>query len=153
MEDDAAIVAIGPASADVEPAPEAEQELVERLYGAFNRRDADAITELCDERLGFFPIGTAEEIGRDAPYIGPEGLREYLSDVEQAWDELLITPKVVERHGHSLLVRGRAYARSRALGIRDMPVAWIWDVDDGKFTRGEVFRDPEEAVRRLATAP
>lgn len=152
MEDDAAIIAVGPASADVGPAPEAEQELIERLYNAFNRRDAEAITELCDEQMGFFPIGTAEEIGRTAPYVGPEGLQEYLRDVERAWDELLITPKVVERHGHSLLVRGRAYARSRELGIRDMPVAWIWDLSDGKFSRGEVFRDPEEAVRRLATA-
>ena len=75
-----------------------------------------------------------------------------MKDVERAWDELLITPKVVERRGRSLLVRGRAYARSRQLGIRDMPVAWIWDVADAKFTRGEVFRDPEEAVRRLAAA-
>lgn len=152
MDDDAAIIAIGPASADVEPASEAEQELVERLYDAFNRRDAAAITELCDEQMGFFPIGTAEEVGREAPYTGPEGLHEYLDDVERAWDELLITPKTVERHGRSLLVRGRAYARARALGIRDMPVAWIWDFSDGKFTRGEVFRDPEEAVRRLAAA-
>jgi serine phosphatase RsbU (regulator of sigma subunit)/ketosteroid isomerase-like protein len=152
MDDDAAIIAIGPASADVEPAPEAEREKVERLYEAFNQRDAEAIKELCDERMGFFPIGTAEEIGRDAPYTGPEGLHEYLNDVERAWDELKITPKVVERHGSSLLVRGRAYARSRALGIRDMPVAWIWDLADGKFTRGEVFRDPEEAVRRLSAS-
>jgi serine phosphatase RsbU (regulator of sigma subunit)/ketosteroid isomerase-like protein len=151
MEDDAAIIAVGPASADVEPPPEAEQEMIERLYGAFNRRDAEAITELCDEQMGFFPIGTAEEIGRTAPYVGPEGLQEYLRDIERAWDELLITPKVVERHGRSLLVRGRAYARSRELGIRDMPVAWIWDLSDRKFSRGEVFRDPEEAVQRLST--
>jgi serine phosphatase RsbU (regulator of sigma subunit)/ketosteroid isomerase-like protein len=152
LEDDAAIIAIAPASADVEPAPEHEQELVERLYNAFNRRDADEITAVCDERMGFFPIGTAEQVGRDAPYVGPEGLNEYMRDVERAWDELLIMPKVVESHGRSLLVRGRVYARSRPLGIRDMPVAWIWDLTDGKFTRGEVFRDPEEAVRRLAAA-
>jgi serine phosphatase RsbU (regulator of sigma subunit)/ketosteroid isomerase-like protein len=152
MDDDAAIIAVGPASADVTPAPEAEREQVDRLYEAFNRRDAEAIRELCDERMGFFPIGTAEEIGRDPPYTGPEGLHEYLNDVERAWDELQITPKVVERHGQALLVRGRAYARSRALGIRDMPVAWIWDLADGKFTRGEVFRDPEEAVRRLSAS-
>jgi serine phosphatase RsbU (regulator of sigma subunit)/ketosteroid isomerase-like protein len=151
MDDDAAIIAVGPASADVEPAPGAEQDLVERLYGAFNRRDGGEIVELCDERMDFFPVGTAEEIGRTAPYVGPEGLQEYLRDVERAWDELLITPKVVESHGRSLLVRGRAYARSRELGIRDMPVAWIWDLSDGKFSRGEVFRDPEEAIRRLAT--
>lgn len=153
LDDDAAIIAIAPGSADIEPAPEAEQELVERLYGAFNRRDLAEITAVCDEGMGFFPIGTAEAIGRDAPYVGPGGLQEYLRDVEQAWDELLITPKVVESHGRSLLVRGRVYARSRQLGIRDMPVAWIWEVADGNFIRGEVFRDPEEAVRRLAASP
>ncbi|HMI82112.1 MAG TPA: SpoIIE family protein phosphatase [Solirubrobacterales bacterium] len=152
LEDDAAIIAIAPASADVEPAPAAERELVERLYTAFNRRDPEEIAAVCDEKMGFFPIGTAEEIGRDAPYIGPEGLQEYLRDVERAWDELLITPKVIERHDRSLLVRGRVYARSRPLGIRDVPVAWIWELGDGKFIRGEVFRDPEEAVRRLATS-
>ncbi|MGN6276871.1 MAG: SpoIIE family protein phosphatase [Solirubrobacterales bacterium] len=152
LEDDAAIVAIAPATADVEPAPEAERDLIERLYAAFNRRDQEEMVELCDERMGFFPVGTAEEVGRTAPYVGPAGLTEYLLDVDRAWDELLIDPKVVERHGRSLLVRGRVYARSRALGIRDMPVAWIWDVADGQFVRGEVFRDPEEAVRRLAAA-
>jgi serine phosphatase RsbU (regulator of sigma subunit)/ketosteroid isomerase-like protein len=152
LEDDAAIVAIAPATADVEPAPEEEQELVERLYAAFNRRDPAEIVELCDQAMEFFPIGTAEEIGRSGPYVGPAGLQEYLRDVERAWDELLITPKVVECRGGSLLVRGRVYARSRALGIRDVPVAWIWDLRDGAIVRGEVFPDPEEAVRRLAAA-
>jgi serine phosphatase RsbU (regulator of sigma subunit)/ketosteroid isomerase-like protein len=153
LDDDAAVIAIAPASADEAPASEAETELVERLYAAFNRRDPEEIVALCDERMEFFPVGTAEQIGRDAPYMGPEGLQEYLRDVERAWDELLITPKVVENHGGSLLVRGRVYARSRALGIRDMPVAWIWDLGDARFARGEVFRDPEEAVRRLAAPP
>jgi serine phosphatase RsbU (regulator of sigma subunit)/ketosteroid isomerase-like protein len=152
LEDDAAILAIAPASADVEPVPAEERELVERLYAAFNRRDHEEIVELCSEEMGFFPTGTAEQTGRTAPYVGPDGLREYLNDVESVWDELLITPKVAERRGGSLLVRGRVYARSRALGIRDVPVAWIWDLEDGCFIRGEVFPDPEDAIRRLATA-
>lgn len=152
LDDDAAIIAIAPASADVEPAPEADREMVERLYAAFNGRHPEEIVALCDDTMGFFPVGTAEQIGRTAPYVGPEGLREYMRDIEKAWDELLITPKVIESHGRSLLVRGRVYARSRALGIRDMPVAWIWDVEEGRFVRGEVFRDPEEAVQRLAAS-
>jgi serine phosphatase RsbU (regulator of sigma subunit)/ketosteroid isomerase-like protein len=152
LEDDAAILAIAPATADIAPAPERERELVERLYGAFNRRDLEEIVTLCDEGMDFFPVGTAEQIGRDAPYVGPAGLDEYLHDVEQAWDELLITPSVVEHHDGSLLVRGRAYARSRPLGIRDVPVAWIWDLEGDKFVRGEVFRDPEEALQRLAAS-
>jgi len=150
LDDDAAIIAVGPAASGSEPAPEADQALVERLYEAFNRRDPEEITALCSESMGFFPVGTAEALGRDAPYVGPAGLREYLDDVERVWEELRISPSVVERRGGSLLVRGRVYARSRELGIRDMPIAWIWDVADGRVTRGEVFIDPEQAVLRLA---
>jgi ketosteroid isomerase-like protein len=153
LDDDAAIVAIAPASAAIEPASEREQDLVERLYDGFNRRDSEAIVAVCDEGMEFFPVGTAEEVGRTAPYTGPRGLHEYLLDVDRAWDELLISPKVVESRGGSLLVRGRAYARSRHLGIRDVPVAWIWDLAGDRFVRGEVFRDPEEAVSRLAPGP
>jgi ketosteroid isomerase-like protein len=151
LDDDAAIVAIGPASPDGEPADGESRKLVGRLFEAFNRRDAGEIVEVCDEEMEFFPTGTAEKVGRSAPYVGPAGLREYLGDVERAWEELLITPSLVEWRGGSLLVRGRVYARSRELGIRDMPVAWIWDLAAGRFIRGEVFPDPEQAVLRLAT--
>jgi serine phosphatase RsbU (regulator of sigma subunit)/ketosteroid isomerase-like protein len=153
LDDDAAIIAIAPASLGIELAPERERELVERLFEAFNRRDPEEIVALCDQGMGFFPVGTAAELGRTAPYVGPDGLREYLRDVDRAWDELLISPKVVEKRGGSLLVRGRAYARSRHLGIRDVPVAWIWDLAGDRFVRGEVFRDLDEAAARLTTSP
>lgn len=123
--------------------------LVERLYDCFNRRDEACITAICDEGMEFFPVVTAEAIGREAPYTGPAGLHEYMEDVAQIWEELQITPSEVERRGDTLLVRGRVYARSRDLGIRDVPVAWIWEVRKDRFVRGEVFQDPEQAVARF----
>jgi ketosteroid isomerase-like protein len=125
------------------------RKLVERLFDAFNRRDADGIVELCDEEMEFFAV-TAEEVGRNTPYVGKEGLSTYLGDVATVWEDLLVTPKQVEQRGDSLLVQGRVYLRSRALGIRDMPTAWIWDLCDGRFIRGRVFVDPEEGVRRFS---
>jgi ketosteroid isomerase-like protein len=103
--------------------------------------------------MEFFPVVTAEAVGRDAPYVGPSGLRDYLADVSQVWEELQIVPSEVEARGETLLVRGRVYARSRELGIRDVPVAWIWQVRDGRFVRGEVFPDPEQAFARFAEIP
>jgi ketosteroid isomerase-like protein len=79
-------------------------------------------------------------------------LREYLADVERIWESLLITLGSVERQGNRLLASGRVYVRSRELGIRDMPVAWIWNVEDGLFVRGEVFVDPAEAAARFDRA-
>ena len=124
--------------------------LVERLYEAFNRRDPDDIAAVCDENMEFFPIVTAEAVGRAEPYVGPAGLHDYLADAGRVWEELLITPNQVEQRGDLLLVRGRVYARSRELGIRDMPVAWIWEVRDGRFVRGQVFPDLEHAFEHFS---
>jgi len=124
--------------------------LVERLFDCFNRRDEDCIAEICDEEMEFFPIVTAEAVGREAAYRGPAGLHQYLADVAEVWEELQITPNQVEEADGVLLVRGRVYARSRELGIRDMPIAWIWEVRGGRFVRGEVFPDPEQASARFA---
>jgi ketosteroid isomerase-like protein len=125
------------------------QELVERLFDAFNRRDETAIVDLCDDRMEFFAV-TAEEAGRTNPYVGKEGLNTYLEDVARTWEELLITPTRVEQRGDSLLVWGRVYLRSRALGIRDMPAAWIWELHEGHFIRGQAFVDPEDAMRSFS---
>lgn len=133
--------------------PESPLALVRRLYECFNLRDEGGIVELCDESMEFFPVATAEAIGRDAPYAGPAGLRDYLADVAQIWEELQVTPSEVEARGEVLLVCGRVYARSREFGIRDVPVAWIWHVRDGRVVRGEVFPDPEQAIARFAAIP
>jgi len=123
--------------------------LVRRLFQAFNQRDSGAIVELCSEQMEFVSV-TGGEAGRESPYRGRQGLRDYLADVEKVWEELLITPGRVERRGDRLLVVGRVYLRSRELGIRDMPAAWIWELEAGSFVRGEVFVDPERALDRFA---
>jgi ketosteroid isomerase-like protein len=125
--------------------------LIERLFNAFNQRDADAIVALCSEEMEFLAV-TGEEVGREVPYSGRDGLRQYLADVERIWEELLITPSTVESRDERLLVCGRVYVRSRELGIRDMPAAWIWHVREGLFTRGEVFADPAQAIAHFDRA-
>jgi serine phosphatase RsbU (regulator of sigma subunit)/ketosteroid isomerase-like protein len=152
LDDDAAILAIAPTVPAAEPASPANRELVERLFEAFNRRDIEEIVAVCDPALDFFPVGTAEAIGRTAPYVGPAGLRDYLGDVDRAWEELLVTPTAIEQHNGSLLVHGRVYVRSREHGIRDVPIAWVWEVVAGRFVRGEVFPDPDQALLRLAAS-
>lgn len=158
LDDDVAILSLSRAGSERAAAPgqlgrnspgravdDAYEALLARLFHAFNQRDAVSMVSLCAPEMEFFTV-TGGEAGHDAPYRGPDGLREYLADVERIWEALLITLGGVERRGSRLLASGRVYVRSRELGIRDMPVAWIWDVRDGLFVRGEVFADPFEAA-------
>jgi serine phosphatase RsbU (regulator of sigma subunit)/ketosteroid isomerase-like protein len=151
LDDDAAILAIARSSGTGAEGPGLEGVMVERLFDAFNRRDETGIAALCDEGMEFFPV-TARALGRVEPYVGPAGLQEYFEDIGRVWEELLILPKQVEADGSRLLVRGRVYLRNREFGIRDMPAAWIWDLADGRFVRGEVFADPEQAALGFVAA-
>jgi len=154
LEDDVAALALARAPADdgtvLVSDGSVEHELIERLYECFNQRDEAGIVELCDERMEFFPVVTAEVVGREAPYAGRSGLRDYLADVAGAWEELRIVPDRVEVRAGAALARGRVYARSRELGISDTPVAWIWEIRDERFIRGEVFPDPAQATASFA---
>jgi serine phosphatase RsbU (regulator of sigma subunit)/ketosteroid isomerase-like protein len=156
LEDDVAVLAITrepalPVDSTAAGEESVEQEMVRRLYECFDQRDEAGIVELCDDEMEFFPVVTAEAVGRgDAPYVGHAGLSDYLADVASAWEELRLAPDRVEVRGEHVLVRGRVYARSRELGINNAPVAWIWQIRDGRFVRGEVFPDPEQAVVSFA---
>jgi ketosteroid isomerase-like protein len=156
LEDDVAAMVISPdpKSDRAESADDmnsVERRMVERLYECFNRRDESSIVELCDESMEFFPVTTAEAVGRREPYRGRAGLRDYLLDVAQVWEELQIAADEIEVRGKRLLVRGRVYARSRAVGIRNVPVAWIWAIRAGRFVQGAVFPDPEQALTIFAS--
>lgn len=126
--------------------------LVGRLFDALNRRDGRALSAVCDEGLEFLSLADGA-FGRGAPYLGPAGLRDYVADVARSWEEVLMAPCEIECRGDVLLVHGRVYVRSHELGIRDMPVAWIWELRGGRFARGEVFPDPGEAGIRFAAVP
>ena len=120
-------------------------ELVESLFDAFNRRDVAALLALCDENV-VFHAATAEFAGRDAPYVGTDGMRAYFKDVGRLWEELLITHREIVPVEGGVVIFGRVFARGRQHGIRDLPVAWRWDLRDGRFVWGRVYLDPEQVL-------
>jgi ketosteroid isomerase-like protein len=123
--------------------------LVERLYDALDQRNEEEIAALCDERLEYVAIA-GDVFGSRATHVGPAGLSGYLRELAEIWEVIQLTPSEVDCRGDRVLVRGRVYVRNHELGIRDMPVAWIWELRDGRFVSGEAFADPEEAVMRFA---
>ncbi len=122
--------------------------LIERLFDAFNRRAGAEIAALCHEEVEFAPM-TGALAGRTTAYRGREGLVEYLGDVERVWEELLVTVHDTYVEGELILAAGRVYARSREIGLRDLPVTWHWRLKDGLFLYGRVFDDPAEALQAL----
>jgi ketosteroid isomerase-like protein len=124
------------------------EELVQRAYQAFSRRDLEALKEIADPRIEIHTV-TGMLAGREEPYRGLTGVVEYMRDVSQAWDEIEIT--AADFHSLSdtrILVFGRVRAR-RELAVIDAPNAWLWEVGEGRIRSARVFGDPEAARELL----
>ena len=123
-------------------------ELIPSLFEAFNARDEERLRDLTDPEF-VWDAPTAAMVGREGPYRGHDGLREYLDDVGTLWEEMRATPIQVRMRGEEVFVVGRLYARGSNLGIRDLPVAWSLKLHSRRFIYGEVHEDPRRAA--LAT--
>jgi len=120
-------------------------ELIPRLFLAFNARDEAELVELSDPEI-VWDAPTAALAGREGPYRGHAGLRDYIEDVGKLWDEMRATPIQVRMRGEDVFVVGRLYARGSELGIRDLPVAWSIRLRNRLFIYGEVHEDPRRAA-------
>jgi PAS domain S-box-containing protein len=131
-----------PAPADLQSPDLDSVTIVRRAFAAFAGRDLDTMLELCDPDVVLRPhASTAELTGRQAPYNGHEGLRDYARDISQVWKTLELTPTAFRAASQSVIVFGRADARS-GTEINTLYVLWVWQLRDGLITSVEVFQTP-----------
>jgi ketosteroid isomerase-like protein len=122
----------------------ANADLVEQVYSAFARRDADALCAAAHPDIEFHT--QTGDLAGTGPYVGHDGLRRYLVDAERLWGE--VRPEAREFHeldGDRVLAVGRVYAWGTGRVI-DAPVAWVWHVRDGLLDYGRVHQSTRAAL-------
>jgi ketosteroid isomerase-like protein len=127
------------------PSDERKHAVIRRAYQAFAARDVDALTQISHPEIEIRAVTGA--LARDGkPYVGIDGVAEYMSDVGQVWDELELLPaEFHDLDDERTLVFGRVRAR-RGSTLVDTPNAWLWRLRDGKVLSAEVYGDPEAAI-------
>jgi ketosteroid isomerase-like protein len=110
-----------------------EAAVVRGIYEAFARRDLEAAARLLHPACVLHLEGTARLIGRTEPYIGREGLREYFSDVDRVWEELVLHADDFRVIPGSVTVIGHITGRRDGVDVRRSSV-WIWKVAGGLAT-------------------
>jgi PAS domain S-box-containing protein len=114
--------------------------VVRRVFAGFAGRDIDTLLELCDPDIVLRPHSSTTELtGRQAPYRGYAGLRDYARDISQVWKTLELTPTAFRAAGNSVIVFGRANSRS-GTETNTTYVLWVWELRDGVVTSVEVFQ-------------
>jgi uncharacterized protein len=119
-------------------------EVVQAVFEAFAERDVEGVLAHAHSDIELRPV-TGEMAGREEPYRGHDGIREYFRDVASLWDELRIVPGEFRQHGDTILVTGRVSARSPARIVAGS-TGWIWRVANGLVTYARVYPSAADAM-------
>jgi ketosteroid isomerase-like protein len=124
--------------------------VVRQLLDAFVQRDGDRLAAVVAEDFVFEPLST--EVAPRGRYEGPEGMREYLRDVDEVWRQFDLRVTAIEETEGHVLVTGRIYARARTSSlVADDPVAFAWQVEGDRAVWGKVFLSESAARRAIAS--
>ena len=107
------------------------------FYDAFARRDVEAAIGCTSPHCELDFAGTARLAGRVGPYHGHDGLREYFTDVDRIWQELVLHAEDFRIIPGSVIVIGHITGRREGLDVRRSSV-WTWRVKDGRATSVKV---------------
>jgi ketosteroid isomerase-like protein len=118
-------------------------ETVGRAIAAINARDIDTYLTLCTENVELLmPMVGAE-------YLGADGVRRFLTDIEDAGPDFRIEVERVQAIGDSKAIAFvRISSTGRASGIVvGAESANIYDFIEGKISRVRIFLDRDEALK------
>jgi ketosteroid isomerase-like protein len=128
------------------PAPD-NVEVVRQILDAVACRDLSRMLALTDpdvELRSFFAIG------EQGAYRGHEALRQYVEDLDEAFDFLRPEPQGLLEFGDVVVGIGRIHYRGKESGLEtEASVGWMFKFRAGKLVRFRAFRDPEQALENV----
>jgi ketosteroid isomerase-like protein len=107
--------------------------VVQAVYAAFKVRDVEGVLRHLTPRCELHFEGTGRVLGRQHPYLGHAGAREYFDDVARAWEDLELHTDDFRLIPGSVIVIGHVTGRRRGELVRRASV-WTWQLQDGKVS-------------------
>jgi ketosteroid isomerase-like protein len=131
-------------------AMEEKAEVVHRAYDLMNRRDADGLVELCADD---FVMDMSERVFNPDTYRGPEGIRRFLDDVDEAWQSYQweVEEALVAGDAVVAMLHCRGQSREGGPGV-DWHVAWVWNLQGATPASLRFYRDRERALQGAGLA-
>ena len=120
-------------------------EVVRRIFTALNVRDLEGYLACCCEDVELhLPVVAGV-------YEGPEGIKQWFADLEDAGPDFHIDLRGVEAIGsNQVLAFFHVASTGRASGIPvAMETAQVYDLIDGKISRIRIFLDHAEALKAV----
>jgi anti-sigma regulatory factor (Ser/Thr protein kinase)/ketosteroid isomerase-like protein len=116
---------------------------VHELFDAFAARDVARTLELVDRGVMVEPLSTP--VARRTPYLGVSGLRRYLRDLDETWEEFDVTIADTRADGAYAVAVARVHARQRNVALDD-PVALVFKFRDSKIVWSKFYWSEADAL-------
>jgi ketosteroid isomerase-like protein len=106
-------------------------DVVRAIYAAFAARDIEGALDFVSPECEIHLEGTATAAGRQGPYRGHEGLRQYFADVERVWHEFEVQAGDYRTVPGSVIVMGTITGTTETGRVRRR-VMWSWKLRDAR---------------------
>lgn len=106
-------------------------DVVRAIYAAFAVRDIEGALDFVSPQCEIHLDTTARAAGRQGPYVGHQGLRDYFADVEAVWRELEIHAEDFRVVPGSVVVMGHVEGRGDQGRFRRACI-WTWRLSGGR---------------------
>ena len=122
-------------------------DVVQGAWDAFERGDIDtvldAIAPTAETRV-------PESLPWGGKYTGPEGFRDFLGRLGEAFEQFSATPeKVLGADDNHVIVLAKTKGRTKAGGTVEGAAVWIYQLRDGMIADAESFGDTAQLLEAL----
>ncbi len=108
-------------------------EIVRRCYEFLENRDESLIVELIDPDVVY---DLSRNVFNPDVYVGHEGLRSLVEQVDAMWEGFRIEPEEFSDGGEYVVCAARMTGRGRKRGVpTEMRLFQVWQLRDGKVLR------------------
>jgi len=124
-------------------------DLARQVMDALGRRDLAAVIAFADPEIEWHSFFA--EVGEEGGvYRGHDGTRQYMSDLDDAWEIVRADVDDVVGVGEVAVLVGRIHYRGKASGIEtSTAVGWMLKFRHGRVVCFRAFREPEQALEAL----
>jgi ketosteroid isomerase-like protein len=122
-----------------------------QVLDALSRRDLSRLMALTDPEVEWHSFFA--ELGEGGMYRRHSGTRQYMRDLDDAWEILRADIDDGLGVGDIAVLVGRLHYRGRASGVEtESPAGWILKVRHGRVVYFRAFREPEQALEAIGLA-
>jgi ketosteroid isomerase-like protein len=126
-------------------------ELARQVMDMLARRDLSRLIALTDPEVEWHSFFA--ELGDGGVYRGHDGTRQYMRDLDDAWEIVRADVDDTLGVGDVAVLIGRMHYRGLSSGIEtETPAGWMLKFRHGRVVCFRAFREPEQALEAVGLA-